>query len=341
MTATVLNEIDIATPRRKWPRYPDYKPSGMAWVHRVPNHWRVYRLKNIALVRFSTVDKKTEEGEIPVRLCNYTDVYNNDRIVDDPEFMQATATPEEIARFALKKDDVLITKDSEEWYDIAVPAYVTQDMPGVLCGYHLALVRPNSAIVDGAYLSRAFAADGIRQQFHVAANGITRYGLPNRAISGALFPLPPLEEQRAIAAFLDRETARIDELIAKKQRLIELLKEKRQAVISRAVTKGLDPNAPMKPSGIDWLDDVPRHWEIRPLKYQSFKIGSGKTPRGGAQVYVSNGVMLIRSQNIHDEGIRLEDVVFIDDKVDEEMANTRVKPGDVLLNITGASIGRC
>ena len=275
MTATTLQEIEVATPRRRWPCYPAYKPSEMAWVRRLPEHWRVFRLKNIASVRFSTVDKKTEEGETPVRLCNYTDVYNNDRIVDDPEFMQATATAEEIARFTLRRDDVLITKDSEEWNDIAVAAHVTQDMPGVLCGYHLAHIRPHPALVDGAFLSRAFSADGVRQQFHVAANGITRYGLPNRAIAGALFPIPPLDEQRAIAAFLDRETARIDELIAKKQRLIELLKEKRQAVISRAVTKGLNPNAPMKPSGIDWLGDVPAHWKIRSFRY-SARIANGQ-----------------------------------------------------------------
>jgi type I restriction enzyme S subunit len=97
----------------------------------------------------------------------------------------------------------------------------------------------------------------------------------------------------------------------------------------------------MKPSGIDWLGEIPAHWGIQPLKYQSAKIGSGKTPRGGAEVYVSTGVVLLRSQNIHDEGMRLEDLVFIDDETDQEMANSRVKPGDVLLNITGASIGRC
>jgi type I restriction enzyme, S subunit len=223
MTASALREIDVPLPRRKWPSYSAYKPSEIAWVRCLPEHWRVFRLKNVASVRFSSVDKKSEDGETPVRLCNYTDVYNNDRIVDDPVFMQATATADEIARFTLRKGDVLITKDSEEWNDIAVPAYVTEDMPGVLCGYHLAHIRPHPANLDGAYLSRAFAADGIRQQFHVAANGVTRYGLPNRAIASALFPLPPLDEQRAIAAFLDDEMVKLDRLIEKKQKLITLM----------------------------------------------------------------------------------------------------------------------
>lgn len=120
-----------------------------------------------------------------------------------------------------------------------------------------------------------------------------------------------------------------------------MLAEKRSALISHAVTKGLNPSAPMKPSGIDWLGDVPAHWEVKPLKHVVSRIGSGKTPKGGAEVYVSEGVMLLRSQNVYDDGLRLDDVVFIDEDTDAEMAGTRVQANDVLLNITGASIGRC
>ena len=306
MTTTALREIDVARPCRKWPRFSRHKPAGMAWIHEVPEHWRIEKLEHVAAVRFSSVNKKTEEGEIPVRLCNYTDVYNRDLISDDIDFMQATATAAEIERFTLKRGDVLITKDSEEWDDIAVPAYVAEDISGVLCGYHLALIRPYSTEIDGAFLSRAFTADGIRQQFHIAANGITRFGLPNRAIAGALFPVPPLDEQRAIAGFLDRETARIDELIAKKRRLIELLREKRQALISRAVTKGLDPNVPMKPSGIDWVGEVPEDWELKRLKYiAAIRAGENITAlafdEGGEYpVYGGNGIRGCTSYYTHD-----------------------------------------
>ena len=128
----------------------------MPFVRPLPSHWRVERLKHVAVVRFSSVDKKVEEGETPVRLCNYTDVYNRDTIIDDPEFMQASASAAEIARHTLKKDDVLITKDSEAWNDIAVPAHVTVDMPGVLCGYHLAHIRPNPAELDAHFLVGLF-----------------------------------------------------------------------------------------------------------------------------------------------------------------------------------------
>jgi type I restriction enzyme S subunit len=152
--------------------------------------------------------------------------------------------------------------------------------------------------------------------------------------------LPPPEEQRRIASEIDRETARIDALIEKKTRFIELLKEKRQALIMQAVTKGLDPTVPMKDSGVEWIGEVPAHWEVSRVRYLSRKIGSGKTPSGGATVYVNQGVLFLRSQNVHDDGLRLDDVSFITDKIDAEMAGSRVRPGDVLLNITGASIGR-
>lgn len=246
--------------------YSAYKPSGIKWVGDVPEHWEVHRLKHIASVQFSSVDKHTKEGEESVRLCNYVDVYYNDFIREGIEFMAATATRSEIERFQLRHGDVLITKDSEAWDDIAVPAYVAEELNSVLCGYHLAHIRPDLRKVLGEYLFRAFRSRGVNDQFRVAANGITRFGLGKYWLDNGLFPVPPLDEQKAIAAFLDRETARIDALIEKKQRQIELLQEKRSALISHAITKGLDPNAPMKDSGIDWLGKVPKHWEVKQLK---------------------------------------------------------------------------
>ena len=246
-------------------RYPKYRDSGVEWLGEIPAHWEVKRLKMIARVQLSNVDKKTVTGQVPVTLCNYVDVYYNDKITDGIDFMLATATEDQVERFSLRRGDVLITKDSEDGMDIAVPAVVAEDLPGVVCGYHLAQIRPN-ATSDGSYLARAFVAAGVRDQFSVAANGITRFGLTSRAIGDSVFPLPPLTEQRAIAAFLDRETGRIDALIEKKQRLVELLQEKRTSLISRAVTKGLDPDAPMQETGVKWLGAIPAHWEVQRLK---------------------------------------------------------------------------
>jgi len=104
--------------------YPAYKDSGVPWLGEVPEHWAVRRIRNAVDMRVSNVDKHTKEGELPIRLCNYVDVYKNDRITERMSFMQATATAEEIERLRLEPGDVLITKDSEIWNDIAIPALV-------------------------------------------------------------------------------------------------------------------------------------------------------------------------------------------------------------------------
>jgi type I restriction enzyme S subunit len=261
----------------KWKPYPEYKPSGVEWLGEIPAHWNIRKLKHISDTNFSSVDKHSLEGEKPVRLCNYVDVYHHDHITSEINFMEATATADEIRRFTIKRGDVLVTKDSEEWDDIAVPAHVDEDLDGVLCGYHLAHIRPPANQLEGRYLFRAFAARGINDQFRVEATGITRYGLSKYGLDNALFLVPPLIEQRAIASFLDRETARIDALIAKKERQIELLQEKRAALISHTVTRGFNPKAPLKNSGVEWIGKIPAHWEVIKTKYVA-ALRSGHTP---------------------------------------------------------------
>ena len=242
--------------------YAEYKPSGVDWFAEVPVHWDVKRLKGAATYWVSNVDKVPADDETPVRLCNYTDVYYHDHIRPEMGLMETTATPQEIRRFGLQEGDILITKDSEDWSDIAVPALVVESAPNLVCGYHLAIIRPKKKTLLGRFLLRTFQSGAVNQQFQVAATGVTRYGLPNSSIGEAWLPLPSRDEQRTIAEFLDRETAKIDTLVAKKRTLIARLKEKRTALSSRTVTRGLPPDAAraaglnphpkLKPTGIDW-----------------------------------------------------------------------------------------
>ena len=322
----------------KYKSYEKYKDSGVEWLGEIPERWEVKKLKFIADVQPSNVDKKTVDDELPVLLCNYSDVYNNEWITDEIDFMKATATQAEIAKFLINKGDVIITKDSESPNDIAVPALVIQDFENVICGYHLTQIKSKG--LNGNFLFRLFQCKRFNAQFVVSANGVTRFGLPQRVVNDAFVGFPPLPEQQAIANFLDYKTKQIDALIAKKETLLEKLNEKRTAIISHAVTKGLDPNVPMKDSGIEWLGEIPEHWEVKRTKFLVTKIGSGKTPKGGSEIYVDSGVMLIRSQNVYDDGLRLDDVVYIDKEIDKIQANSRVFSNDILLNITGASIGR-
>ena len=320
---------------RRLRRYPTYKDSGVEWLGAIPAHWEARRLKTIATAQPSNIDKKSAEGEIHVRLCNYVDVYYNEKITGSLEFMTATATADQIQRFQLHAGDVLITKDSESWTDIAVPALVAEDLPDVLCGYHLALIRP-SPDCCGAFLARAFSGVGPRDQFHVAANGITRFGLGGDALRSGLFAIPPLEEQRAIVTFLDRETAKIDALVTKKERLIELLQEKRAALISRAVTKGLDPTVPMRDSGVQWLGEIPAHWDAKrlvrlsdddvPIVYGILLPG----PR------LEEGVPYIGAGDVANGHLRIDELPRTTPEIASEYPRSRVRPGDIVYAIRGS-----
>jgi type I restriction enzyme S subunit len=244
--------------------YDNLKFSGSIWLGDIPTHWGTKKLKFLATVQPSNVDKKTVEGEEPVILCNYTDVYKNDYIDRRLEFMQASATKAEIEKFKVEIGDVIVTKDSETPDDIAVPACVAEEVEGLICGYHLTQIKPIN--LHARYLFRLFQSKGFNAQFVVSANGVTRFGLPQHAIANAFTPLPPLDEQQAIARFLDFKTAQIDALIAKKKSLLDKLAEKRTALISHTVTKGLDPLVEMKDSGVAWIGKVPKHWDLKRIK---------------------------------------------------------------------------
>ena len=246
--------------------YPRMKDSGVEWLGAVPTHWEVRRLRTIAEMRVSNVDKHSRDSERPVRLCNYVDVYKADRIRAEMPFMAATAASEEIERFRLRAGDVLITKDSEAWNDIGVPALVEGATDDTICGYHLALLRPLSGRVSGGFLFRAVQSSAVAYQFHVRANGVTRYGLTHNGIKSTWLPVPPPAEQAAIVRFLDHADRRIRRYIRAKQKLIALLEEQKQAVIHEAVTGRVDvrtgrPYPAYKDSGIEWLGAVPEHWE--------------------------------------------------------------------------------
>lgn len=220
-----------------------FKDSGIEWLGNIPKYWEIKKLKFNAFVQFSNVNKKSEDGESSVRLCNYVDVYYNNFITPDLDFMEATATSEEIQKFHLKIGDVLITKDSEEWDDIAIPAYMTFEAPDLICGYHLAQVRPQEKVILGKYLFWLLSADCINYQFRIEASGVTRYGLSNYALSNSVCLIPPEKEQEAIATFLDKKTAQIDEQVTRAQKSIELLKEYRTSLISEVVTGKIDLSA--------------------------------------------------------------------------------------------------
>ena len=209
-------------------------------------------LKRVADVAPSNVDKLTVEGELPVRLVNYTDVYYADRLTPNMEYMRATATAAEVRKFRVQPGDVIMTKDSETADDIGVSAYMESSAPDLVCGYHLSLVRPRT--VDGRYLHYAISSTHARDQMSVSATGVTRFGLRSEAVESLSVWMPSPSAQRAIADYLDTETARIDALITKKRRMIELVAERRASAVVALLTP---PTAP--PTGASWDERRIRH----------------------------------------------------------------------------------
>ena len=216
----------------------EMKPSGVEWIGKIPAHWEVKRLKYVAEILPSNVDKHIYPDEVQVRLCNYTDVYYNDYITVDTVLKKGSCKESEFAKFVLRKGDVIITKDSETPDDIGVPTFVRDDLDNVVCGYHLTMIRPY--VCRAEFIFRFIQSDRTRRYFELNSNGITRYGLGKSSIENLLLPIPTDSEQAQIADFLDRKTKQIDELIAAEHRKIELLKEYRQSLISEAVTGKID-----------------------------------------------------------------------------------------------------
>ena len=282
--------------------YPTYKDSGVPWLGEMPAHWEMRRLRNTSEMRVSNIDKHTKDEEQPVRLCNYVDVYKNDRIRSGMAFMRATATTDEIERFRLRSGDVLITKDSEAWNDIGVPALVEDTQDDIVSGYHLALLRPFLERVDGGYLFRALQSTASRVSVSCRGERCHEvWALTQRHQVGVAAP-PPLPEQSAIVRYLDHADRRIQRYIRAKQKLITLLEEQKQAIIHQAVTGKVDirtgqPYPAYKPSGVEWLGDVPEHWErarlkaclLRPMRNGLFKkkdaFGSGVPLVNVADIY--------------------------------------------------------
>ena len=315
------------------------KETGVEWLGKVPKEWEVRRLKYVAIISPSNVDKKSKESETEVLLCNYTDVYYNEEITANLVFMKATASNDQIEKFTLKCGDIIITKDSEDPNDIAVPAYVPCDLKGVICGYHLALLRVKDGAL-GIYLKRVMDSQYARSVFTTKANGLTRYGLGIYALGNFKLPLPPLPEQKAIADFLDKKTARIDQLIEKKERMIELLQEKRSALISHAVTKGLDPKAPLKGSGVEWLGKVPKGWEVRKVKHAFKCIGSGTTPRSDYYEYYNGNIPWVTTSELREAQIN-DTINKLSEKALQDYSTLRMYPvGTLLFAMYGATIGR-
>lgn len=230
------------------------------------------------------------------------------------------------------KGDIVFADTSE---DIDGSGSFTQLISNIttFAGYHTIIARPLER-KNSRFYAYLLHCKELRSQTQHAVKGVKVFSITQSILRNLSIWLPSEKEQKRIAAFLDHETAKIDSLIEKQQQLIELLKEKRQAVISHAVTKGLNPDVPMKDSGVDWLGDVPEHWEVKRCKHLFDFITSGS--RGWASFYSDEGSLFFRIANLTREGIdpKLESIQYVTPPKGSEGERSKIKLNDLLISIT-------
>ncbi|MES2237385.1 MAG: restriction endonuclease subunit S [Pseudomonadota bacterium] len=299
-----------------FPRYPKYKDSGVEWLGAVPEHWSVKRIGYY----FNERREKVSDKDFPALSVTKNGIV--------PQLDTAAKSDDGDNRKKVSKGDFVINSRSDRKGSAGVSAF--DGSVSLIC----TVLRPQEQ-VDAPFVHHLLRCQPFQEEFYRYGKGIVAdlWSTNYSEMRNILLGMPPLPEQSKIAAFLDRETAKIDELMAEQRRLMELLKEKCQAVISHAVTKGLDPNAPTKPSRIEWLGDMPAHWEAKPLGRITLSRCDGPFGSGlKSEHYSESGVRVIRLQNIRAEGFNDSDAAFIDKEYhDNELTGHEVVAGDVLI----------
>lgn len=301
------------------PRYGEYKDSGTDWLGRIPAQWSVGRLKS----KVSLVTEKATQRTRPVALENI-EGWSGRFIPTEGEF--------EGDGVAFVAGDVLFGK----LRPYLAKAYLASDSGEAVGDFHV--LRPHE-VMNPRFLQYQI----LNKSFIDVIDGSTFGSKMPRAsweeLGNMLLALPSPSEQTAIAAFLDRETAKIDALIAEQEKLIALLAEKRQATISHAVTRGLNPNAPMKDSGVAWLGEVPVHWQVKRVKHLVRESIAG--PYGSSltkAMYSTSGYRVYGQQQVIPDDFSVGDY-YISEEQFAEMSRYQVRPDDVLISVMG-TIGR-
>ena len=319
----------------RYKAYSEYKDSGVEWSDKLPSHWGEVHLRWISeLYAGGTPSKAVEEywenGSVP--WLNSGEV-NQGLITEVSTYITEAAYKNSSAKWIPKNALVMALAGQGK-----TKGMVAQLAIDATCNQSMGAIVPHSGN-DSRYLYWWLSSN--YQNIRNMAGGDLRDGLNLELLGDIGCPIPSEEEKLPIAAFLDHETAKIDALIEKQRRLIELLKEKRQAVISHAVTKGLNPNAPMKDSGVEWLGEVPAHWVVTQLKFNTLEMQTG--PFGSqlhAEDYVDDGIPLVNPAHMVEGKIVPDPQVTVDEQTWQRLSRHGLKSGELIFARRG-ELGRC
>jgi len=302
---------------RRFRPYPKYKASGVEWLGEIPAHWEVKPLKHAAALAMDRID--VNELEIPYLGLEHVESRTG-KMVRAAEYGSSEEQGAEGLDTRFRSGDVLFGKLRPYLAKVLLSSFDGR------CSSELLVLRPKGEI-SPAFLAYQLLSPGFIAWINAMTYGTKMPRASPDQIMGTPIAIPDSDEQNAISTFLDRETAKIDSLIDKNERLIELLQEKRKALITQAVTKGLNPNVPTKDSGVEWLGKIPAHWEVKQLRHVGIAI-IGLTYEPADVVGPDEGVLVLRASNIYDGHIVLEDNVFVKRSIPNRL-NTKV--GDILI----------
>jgi len=314
------------------PAYPAYRDSGVAWLGQVPAGWAVVPVKAIASCNDDVLPETTPPDEV-IEYVEISDVEEGRGVIQRTAMTFAEAPSR--ARRKVQAGDVIVS--TVRTYLRAI-ATIPEDCDRLVVSTGFAVFRPRRVLAS--FLGYAFRTEFLVAQIIARSVGVSYPAINASEVARLPIPLPAPAEQRAIAAFLDRECGKIDALVAEQERLIALLKEKRQAVISHAVTKGLDPTAPMKDSGVAWLGQVPAHWDVVPL----MRLTQVDRPIMYGIVLpgpdVGEGIPILKGGNVKPSRLNLQSVARTTPEIEAPYARARLRGGDLVYSIRG-SIGDC
>ncbi|HCG6381801.1 TPA: restriction endonuclease subunit S [Vibrio parahaemolyticus] len=324
----------------RYKAYPEYKNSGVEWLKEIPIHWDCKKLKFFLndLVRgpFGSALKKEFFTTAGIKVYEQKNCIQNNVALGESYISEDTYR--DLIRFAVTNGDLLMSCSGT----IGKIVEVTEPYEKGIINQALLIMRINGSVVNKAFFKHIFRSEDVQKQIKDNTQGGAMQNLVATDIFKSVsFTVPSYEEQQKIANFLDHETAKIDTLIDKQEKLIELLKEKRQAVISHAVTKGLNPDAPLKDSGVEWLGEVPEHWGVGRVKDLTKLISKGTTPSTIGGDFIDEGIRFLKGENIGKSMfVNSSPTFYISEEIDAQLSRSRLEENDVLVIIAGATTGK-
>ncbi|ANX01643.1 hypothetical protein CSTERLE_08665 [Thermoclostridium stercorarium subsp. leptospartum DSM 9219] len=288
----------------KYKRYERYKDSGVEWIGEIPEHWEIGRLKNSIKSCRNGIWGDEPQGDINDVACIRVVDFNRTNMEIEVNNLTIRNVPVSKQKmYLLKRGDLLIEKSGGgEKQPVGFVTIFNHDIPAVYANFIARMELEEEKVYSGFYKYVHYAMYSVRLNVKSIkqTTGIQNLDINYYFEESVIYP--PLNEQKIIANFLDQKTAEIDSLIADKEKLIELLQEKRQAIITEAVTKGLNPNVKMKDSGVEWIGEIPEHWEINKLKRLSNIITGNTPPKSEEENYDDEGIPWVKPDNIQDDG---------------------------------------